>query len=268
MKLASARLKGFKSSDFVTEELYKPSTHLLNGRGKLLRPALVFLGAHSIGERCADFVDLAAAIELLHASSLVHDDIIDRGMVRRGRETVNARYGDRVALLAGDALISKAIQLSSRYGERIMREASEAALHMCAGELMDYRIQRSGKTLSVDQYLRIAELKTAALMGTSCSIVASYKNSKARQALCRYGTNMGIAFQIRDDVLDFMNSDEYSGANIVASMRRGHGLDINKAVEKAVKLNRAYVKSAVHGLDRKQMLILEPYARMSELHLD
>ena len=81
--LASKRLRSFGRADFVTEELFGPSTHLLNGRGKLLRPALVFLGAHAIGERCVDFVDLAVAIGLLHASSLVHDDLIDQGTTRR-----------------------------------------------------------------------------------------------------------------------------------------------------------------------------------------
>lgn len=266
--LASKRLRSFGRADFVTEELFGPSTHLLNGRGKLLRPALVFLGAHAIGERCVDFVDLAVAIELLHASSLVHDDLIDQGTTRRGTKTVNAKYGDSVALLAGDALISKAIQLSSKYGERMMQEASEAALRMCAGELMDYRIQKDGRTLSVDEYLRIAELKTASLMGTSCSIVAYCKGSAMTRALRRYGTSLGIAFQIRDDVLDFVNSDEYSGANIVASMKKRYGMDMNKAVAKAVELNNRYAKDAVRGLDQKRMQILGNYAKITELHLD
>src|SRR5271157_195893 len=83
-----SRITSFTKTDFLIEELFRPSTHLLNGNGKLFRPALLFLGAHAIGEKGARFINLAAAIELLHVSSLIHDDILDSGIARRGTRTV------------------------------------------------------------------------------------------------------------------------------------------------------------------------------------
>src|SRR5271154_1219981 len=113
LALTTRRLGSFRNSDFLTADLFAPSTYLLRMGGKMLRPSLLFLGAKAINERCSDYVDLAAAIELLHVSSLIHDDIIDNGKLRRGIKAVNAKYGNEAALLAGNALISKAIQLSS-----------------------------------------------------------------------------------------------------------------------------------------------------------
>jgi geranylgeranyl pyrophosphate synthase len=220
-----------------------------------------------VGEPCVDFVDLALAVELLHVASLVHDDIIDGGKLRRGRETVNAKYDDGVALLAGDALISKAMQLSSKYGEYIMREASGTALRMCAGELIDYNAQKNDKTLGVDEYLRMVGLKTASLLGMSCSIVAGYRGNGARNALHGYGCDVGTAFQIRDDVLDFMDSGECSGSNVVVSMKKRFG-STDRALEKAIELNHRYVKNAVRRLSGKRMMVLESYAKMTELNLD
>jgi geranylgeranyl pyrophosphate synthase len=266
----SRKITSFKNEDFVIDGLFKPSTHLLNNGGKLLRPALLFLGAQAIGERCKDFIDLGAAIELLHVSSLIHDDIIDNGKTRRGVATVNAKYNDSVALLAGNALVSKAIQLSSKYGQSVMDAVSTTALCMSAGELMDYESKKKAAVISIDQYIRLAELKTAALTGTSCDLIAVYRNNIAKNALYEYGFNLGIAFQIRDDILDYLEPEDKHkkdiGANIVTSMKQKYKSSDKKAVEKAVGLNHFYIDKSVKSIKQKKMLkFLQPYTKMVKI---
>jgi len=264
-----SKLNSFRSDDFVIDELFRPSTHLLNRKGKLLRPALVFLSAQALREDSLKFVDLAAAIELLHVSSLVHDDIIDKELFRRGKRAVNVVCGNEIAILAGDALISKAIQLSSKYGKEVLYSISSAALEMCAGELLDYGSQRSNTKPDVRKYLEIARLKTASLLGTSCSIVSVYKRSPATKELYNYGVNLGMAFQIRDDILDFMEPDgraknkTEAEANIVELIRQKHGVGTKEALQKAAGLNRSYIRQAIDELRNKRISkLLEPYARM------
>jgi len=261
-----SRITSFKSGDFLIEELFRPSTHLLNKGGKLLRPTLLFLGAAAIDENGKNLIDLAAAIELLHVSSLIHDDIIDKGEVRRGVGTVNKKYGDNIALLAGNALISKAIHLSSKYGREVMDAVSSTALQMSAGELLDYQSKMKGNGTDMDEYLEIAKLKTAALTGTSCNIAAVYKKSSAKAALYKYGFNLGIAFQIRDDMIDFMEPNHVrSGTNIVTLIKKKYNTNKDRALEKAAKLNHYYIQEALSKIEGGRMEILKPYAKMIEV---
>ncbi|MGI0100299.1 MAG: polyprenyl synthetase family protein [Candidatus Micrarchaeaceae archaeon] len=268
LKKTLAKITSFKEQDFITRELFDPSMHLLNRKGKMLRPALVFLSANAMGERCSGFIDLAAAIELLHVSSLVHDDIIDKGRYRRGVKAVNSKYGNTAALLTGNALISKAIHLSARYGEDVMNEVSSAALRMCAGELMDYQLQNGASKTSVEMYLKAAELKTASLIGTSCDIVATYLGRKSGPMLYKYGFNIGMAFQIRDDVLDSYRSNGNAAdkANIVSSVARKYGTTRQAALERSAEMNRRYIRKALAELKgRKESALLEHYAHMLEV---
>ncbi len=266
------KVRSFKSSDFISDALFRPSMHLLSPGGKLLRPSLLFLSATAIGESCADFVDLAAAIELLHVSSLIHDDIIDEGKYRRGVKTVNSKYGNNVALLAGNALISKAILLSSKYGRKVMDSVANTAMQMSAGELMDYQSQEKSMPISSDDYLKIAKLKTASLMGTSCNIVAIYKNSRLEPILYGYGFNLGLAFQVRDDIMDYTESKKdysknaKSGANIVTSIKKRTGLSTREALKTAAGINQFYIKKALSDISGKKVArFLEPYAKMIEV---
>lgn len=264
-----SRITSFNSKDFLIDDLFKPSTHLLNGNGKLLRPTLLFLSAYAIGEPCDDLVDLAAAIELLHVSSLIHDDIIDNGKVRRGTDTVNAKYNSNVALLAGNALISKAIHLSSKYGKGVIDTVSGTALKMTAGELIDYQSKINGNNTNIEDYIEIAKLKTASLTGTASSIVAVYKKNSSESALYNYGFNLGIAFQIRDDILDFPEQNREKGnPNLVSLIMKDNGLDKDTAMERASKLNEEYIGKALEGLNGSPVgKMLEKYARMIKVEL-
>jgi geranylgeranyl pyrophosphate synthase len=260
------KITSFKQADFLTKELYLPSTHLLNKNGKLLRPALFFLSAKAIGENGLKFINLATAIELIHVSSLIHDDIIDNEKYRRGKETVNYKYGDSIALLAGNALISKAIDLSTQYGKEVMYAVSEAALKMCAGELMDYKSQKNRKILSIKDYTKIAELKTASLIGTACNIIAVYKNSSSKSALYNYGVNMGLAFQIRDDINDFVDLPKQQAKqtnNIVVSIKNGGKISSEDALRVAANLNHKYISNATKVIEGTRIAAsLSKYADM------
>ena len=124
-------------------------------------------------------------------------------MVRRGLPTVHVKFGPELAILAGNASITKAIKYASRYNSRVVEAASEAALDMCAGEVLDFKQQQSAKIPSLDEYLQIIGFKTASLMATSASIPATYIGDEAREkALHQIGHNMGLSFQMRDDILE------------------------------------------------------------------
>ncbi len=258
LKAVSKRLGSFGISEFGSRELFEPSTYLLRSPGKMLRPALVFLGADYIGVRdLGGYVGLAAAIELLHTSSLVHDDIVDKDVERRGMESTHLRYGVEAAMLSGDALISKAVYEANRYGKEVVDSISEAAMKMCAGELMDYSCQRDSVVPDLEGYLRIAELKSSTLIGVAAGVAALHRSDRRTNGLFRIGRLLGTAFQVRDDVIDFLGAEGKNGKerfgnrpNVIRCMIEHEGRSVDGAVGKAVELNRTYVRKAINGLGK------------------
>lgn len=245
----SSRLSSFRASDFLERELLGPSVHLLGARSKLLRPTLVLLGAKAVGEKPSRFIDLAVAAELIHVSSLVHDDIVDCDTERRGLDAVHVKYGSEMAILAGDALISKAVELASEYGKAVLQSISRATMSMCAGEALDYRYQKLRKVPDMKQYSRIATLKSGALIGASWNAVAVYKSSRIARQMYDSGCDLGVAFQVRDDILDFIRATKTSGMipNAVTSIMR-NGMGKYDATVEAMKLNNSRIDAAVRRL--------------------
>lgn len=268
LKEVSARLSSFKKSDFVHKDLFNPSVHLLNRQGKLVRPTLVLLGAYLLTENPKKYVDLAVAAELIHTSSLIHDDIIDRDSQRRGLETVHKKYGSEAALLAGDALIAKAIYISSKYGPEVMNAMAKSSIDMCAGEILDNNFQKSGKVPSVEECLKIADLKSASLITTCCSIAAVRKHSKQSKNIYQFGKDVGIAFQIRDDIIDYISwsnrgRKERLVPNIVSSIQAQRGVSSRAALIEAGKLNERYLSSASRRLGGGAAArLIESYANL------
>lgn len=253
LKGVEARLSSFRISDFVNRDLFNPSVHLLSRRGKLLRPTLLLLGAYFLGQKPSRYVDLAVAAELLHVSSLIHDDIIDRDEVRRGIKTVHVRYGNEAALLAGDALIATAVGMSSKYGEEVMKAMSSASIDMCAGELLDYNLQKTGTVPSVAQCLNIDMLKSAALIAACCNVVAVHTNDSHSHEMHLFGRDLGTAFQIRDDIIDYREwvSRGRKGLlvpNVVSSIESRRKMRSESALLEAGRLNEKYVRSALARL--------------------
>ncbi|MCL5407861.1 MAG: polyprenyl synthetase family protein [Candidatus Thermoplasmatota archaeon] len=245
---------------FSSKNLEKSTFHLLNVNGKLLRPTLVFVGAESVGLNSMKFVNLAIAIEYLHISSLVHDDIIDKDDTRRGIETVHKRYGIENAILAGDALISRAVALSAPYGENVVKRIAEAAFLMCDGESMDFCTQRKSINMTHENYMEIAKKKTASLISASISIaaVSEKMGEGVIGGLSRAGESLGIAFQVRDDVINSIGSFElgrrpgnddkaFNRPNIV-SILENEGESKKNAIERSIQMMLQHVRDAIQAL--------------------
>ncbi len=251
---AELGMRRLRIDEFLSRDLYDPSMHLLKKKGKLLRPGLIFVGAYVLGERPSHFVNLAIAAELLHVSSLIHDDIIDGDMKRRDAAAVHVKYGQEAAILAGDALISKAIALSSEYGAKVMQAITRSTMEMCAGETIDYGYQKRKKVPNVREYTNIAALKSASLIGTCCNIAAVYKGSPLAGRMYNMGRDLGIAFQIRDDILDYAAHGKGSSGdgfrpNIVTTIMRQSDMGHTSALTRAIRLNNFYIDRAINRMD-------------------
>ncbi|MBU6423760.1 MAG: polyprenyl synthetase family protein [Chloroflexi bacterium] len=185
------------------------STHLFGSPGKLLRPTLVFLAAR-FGPHSSDrtIVDLAESLELVHTASLVHDDIVDRADVRRNVPTVNAVWNDDVALIVGDYLFAKAYALAAVLPKpEVIAIVAQTVFALCDGELTE--VTSPPAIPSEKQYLDRIELKTASLYAACCQGAALLADADPEHvaALGAYGTNVGLSFQITDDVLDLVGSE-------------------------------------------------------------
>lgn len=190
-------------------------THLFSSPGKLIRPALVLLSAKAVGADSARLgpalVVLGIAVELVHSASLVHDDIIDGAQRRRDIDSVNGRFGNAVAVLAGDVLYAELFVtlldlpgVGWRDREELFRRFADATQSMCFGEMREHRMAERAEDASVAEYLDVVERKTAELMALSCAgagIVCSAPR-EAVERLSAFGRAFGMAFQLVDDALD------------------------------------------------------------------
>ncbi len=187
--------------------------HLLRAAAKRLRPALLLLSAESAGVRAGRgaLVTIAVGVELIHTASLVHDDVIDEARARRGRLSVNAKFGNKIAVLAGDilythffALLGGLSDVSPALRLRLLEMFTNVTKRMCFGEIYEERIRGSGRQPSVEDYLDTIENKTASLLSASCeagALVACAGDSEVR-SLRAYGHSVGMAYQLLDDLAD------------------------------------------------------------------
>jgi geranylgeranyl pyrophosphate synthase len=197
-------------------EVARPMSELLEAGGKRIRPALVLLaamcGVHDPGRTLA----AALAVEITHAATLVHDDVIDRSPTRRGRPTVAAALGHEPAIVIGDFYFAKAYEWAASTGKpEVVALLAEAVMEICAGEVRQQSIRYHFST-NVDEYMRRIEAKTATLLSACCDIGALMGglDGEQRAALRSYGRSLGLAFQIADDVLDYVGTEEEIGKPI------------------------------------------------------
>ncbi|MBN2401080.1 MAG: polyprenyl synthetase family protein [Spirochaetes bacterium] len=185
------------------------SLHLFKKGGKKIRASLVILSSGLNGEIPNDIIDIAAAVEIFHGATLIHDDIIDQAFLRRGNVSVSSEWGSKVAVLIGDFMHVRALQTILGNGKSLLvDELLAAALDMFKGEI--YQIEFSGiDVINKDHYFKIIELKTAIFMGT-CAKLGAMKAEmpdKERDNLFQFGLNLGRAFQIIDDTFDYVEED-------------------------------------------------------------
>lgn len=206
--------------------LSETSAHILAAGGKRLRPRLVLLSHAAVGGTDMDYVvPLAAAVEIIHTATLVHDDINDKGTLRRGRETVNSRWGGTIALLTGDFLFTKTYEIMAPYPEPINAALARAAIALVEGETLQIHAAKQG-TLNRDIYQEIIAKKTAALFVacTELGALAAGAPEHHIAALREYAFNLGLAFQITDDILDLIADPEQLGKNAGIDLSQGRGI--------------------------------------------
>jgi len=184
--------------------------------GKLLRPALVFLSGKVCGDVCRKHIAIAAVLEMVHAATLVHDDVLDEAGQRRYHRTINSLHGNEAAVLMGDLLFSRAFHLCSSLDCQITSQRIAATANtICEGELMQL-FHRGRYDLSEAQYLEIVSRKTASLMAVCCYLGA--KVAQAQEKICvaleSFGHTLGIAFQIMDDITDLAGNEKASGKTL------------------------------------------------------
>jgi octaprenyl-diphosphate synthase len=192
-------------------------------RGKRLRPALALLAGGATGNICASHFDLAVVLELIHAATLVHDDIMDGAEIRRGQPTANAKWGNSISVLLGDCLFAHALKLSTSFpsGE-ISRRIASAASDVCSGEIIQTQ-RKFDLNLSVGDYCRIIEMKTAALFAAATELGAFINEASPEiiSAMKDFGLKLGTAYQIYDDCLDIAGSEDTVGKTLGTDLRKG-----------------------------------------------
>lgn len=222
--------------------------YTLANRGKRIRPALVLLTENLLGAKAKEDVYLAALVEVIHTASLIHDDIVDNSQLRRGRKTVHSRWGPNVTVLIGDYLYIKSIELAlkSRY-KKIIKILSEVSQQMILGEIDEYVLARNVKTSEKD-YLGIIAKKTASLFGASCRIgaILAGASDRTENDMHNFGLTLGMAFQIKDDLLDLVEEERNLGKNVMSDLREGRlTLPIIQALKKAENSPRKFLLSLI-----------------------
>jgi len=197
--------------------------YIAGAGGKRLRPILLLLAARLAGARGPRAVRLACVVELLHTATLIHDDVVDQAPLRRGRPSANAQWGDDASVLVGDHLYSKSFAMLVRDNDRAVLETlARSTVSMTEAEVFQLQLKRSGVTSEAD-YIRIITQKTASFISACCRIGALLGAAPGPQldALTRYGLDVGVAFQISDDSLDFVADEARFGKAIGADLREG-----------------------------------------------
>jgi octaprenyl-diphosphate synthase len=189
--------------------------HLRNYRGKRLRPALLLLTARAVGKLGPQHHTLAAAVEMIHTATLVHDDVLDEAELRRHVSTINAGWGNTVSILLGDLLFTHAFHLTSTVDGRACQIIGDATNRVCAGELRQV-CERGNLNLTEADYFAIIDGKTAALTECSGRLGALYAGAGEEVAgkLAAFGRNVGLAFQIADDLLDLVGNEDKVGKTL------------------------------------------------------
>ena len=182
--------------------------------GKRLRAKLILKIAQN-----EDAIDLAAIIEMIHAASLLHDDVIDDALTRRGAPSINALYGNKTSIMFGDILYSKAFYELTKFDENISQTVSDAVTKLSIGEMLDVNLTKEFNT-DIDLYLDMIYKKTASLIEASAKSAAILSN-KDESSYALYGKNLGLAFQIIDDILDIVSDEEKLGKPVMNDFREG-----------------------------------------------
>lgn len=208
------------------QRLYAPLTYSMAGGGKRLRPVLLLLACAAYSNDIKPALDAATAVEVFHNFTLLHDDIMDNAMMRRGKPSVHAKWGPNVAILSGDAMLICAYRLLRRSPEPLLPQLldifNKMAAEVCEGQQYDMDFEQRRKVSVVD-YMHMIELKTAVLLAGAAHIGALIGGAPDEDCrkLCRFATEIGLAFQLQDDLLDSFGTEAELGKRIGGDILEG-----------------------------------------------
>jgi geranylgeranyl diphosphate synthase, type II len=259
--------KALKAERFDKEpgDLYESISYTLSLGGKRIRPVLVLLACDLFNGDIGEALNAAVAVEVFHNFTLIHDDIMDKAPIRRGKETVYKKWNPNVAILAGDTMYAKAIEyllrLDDRHLKLVLEVFTQTAIDVCEGQQFDMNYEKSEK-VSIDDYIKMICLKTAALIGASLKIGAFIADAEGTDAdhLQEFGRNLGIAFQLKDDLLDVFGDEKKFGK------KTGNDIVTNK---KTFLYLKAFEKAK--GMVRDRLVYyfvnatLDPEAKIAEV---
>jgi geranylgeranyl diphosphate synthase type I len=222
-KYLNSKLKG------NPKKLYDAAGHLIVNGGKRLRPYMVIRSCQILNGKVSNAMPAASAVEMVHNFTLVHDDIMDNDEIRHGVPTVHKKFGMPIAILAGDVLFSKAFQvitdskLSSSATIQLVSRLAKACVDVCEGQLLDVKMAEERKIPSQAEYITMVGKKTAALFDVSCAMGAICATNKVKDIsnLSSFGRNLGIAFQITDDLIGVMGDSKITKKPVGNDLREG-----------------------------------------------
>lgn len=197
--------------------------YAVESHGKRLRPALALLAGGATGNITPSHTELAVVVELIHAATLVHDDILDGADKRRGQPTVNAKWGNAISVLLGDCLFAHALKISTSFqNPEIGRRIAQAASDVCSGEIIQTQ-RRFDLKLSVPDYYKIIEMKTGALFAAATELGALLNEAAPEviSAMRIFGLRLGTAYQVYDDVMDLAGEEVRAGKTLGSDLRKG-----------------------------------------------
>ncbi len=250
-------------------ELYEPVTYMLSLGGKRLRPVLVLMACELFDDNIEKALPAALAVEVFHNFTLVHDDIMDKADIRRGKPTVHKKWNETVAILSGDLMMIKAIDIlcETKYHHipELIRIFNKTAAEVCEGQQLDMNFEQQVKVSKAD-YINMITLKTAVLLGGSLKLGALIGGATHDDAshVYEFGKNIGIAFQIQDDILDSFGDGSIVGKKI------GGDISVNKKtllllelMESANEADHLLIKQALTEttIDKKIETILQLYKK-------
>jgi octaprenyl-diphosphate synthase len=243
----SVILERMKSKVALIPEL---AGHLIAGGGKRMRPMLTLASASLLGYPGTRHHKLAAAVEFIHTATLLHDDVVDGSGMRRGKRTANLIWGNSASVLVGDFLFSRAFELMVEDGSlKVLRVLSHASAVIAEGEVNQLTAQRQVDT-GEEHYLEIISAKTAALFAAACRVapIVAEASEDAELALECYGRNLGIAFQLTDDVIDYASDEATMGKDSGDDFRDGKvTLPVILAYARGSDSERDFWRSAIAG---------------------
>jgi len=213
--------KAIADTKYTSEpaELYEPISYLMQLGGKRMRPVLVLISTELFGADVLKALDAAIGIELFHNFTLMHDDIMDKAPLRRGNPTVHVKWNESAAILSGDVMFVEAYKLMIKVEDSILRDVldifSDTASGVCQGQQADMNFEKRDH-VSLDEYIEMIRLKTAVLLAGSMQIGALIGGAEKEQAdlLYEFGENLGLAFQLQDDILDVYGDPEKFGKQV------------------------------------------------------